>query len=160
VDLSKEDVSGTSTDSLLVVSHALHEQVVSKQTGTIQASKAKSCAPTADVKNVGKLPTDLVPAGQDCIIEQVCCLSAVQLAHTCASIRHVGSCAHRAGHLLATLLLCHHIVCVVGPPQGAGCQSAMHFCHSRVGWCGAASRAATGLQGSVGIWLGANRARS
>jgi hypothetical protein len=29
----------------------------------------------------------------------------------------------------------------------------MHFCHSRVGWCGAANRAATGLQGSVDIWL-------
>jgi hypothetical protein len=81
VDLSKEAVSGTCTDSLLVVSNELHKQIVSKQPGTTQACKPKACAWNTDAKIAGELPSNLVPAGQNCIIEQVCCLSAVPRSH-------------------------------------------------------------------------------
>jgi hypothetical protein len=111
VDLSTEDVTGTCTDSLLVVSNELHKQVVSKQPGTTQACSTKSCASKTDAKNAAELPSKLAPAGQSSIIEQVCCLSAVELGHTSAFICRVGACALSAGHLPATLLLRHGVVC-------------------------------------------------
>jgi hypothetical protein len=86
VDLSKEEVSGTCTDSLLVVSDALHKQVVSKQTGTTQACEPQARASNTDAKNAGELPSNLVPAGQNCIIVQVCCLSAVAFTLQLSSV--------------------------------------------------------------------------
>lgn len=73
VDLTREDVTGTSTDSLLVVSNELHKNVVARQTGTIRAHRAKSGTGALDAdKNVGEGGTPgLIPAGASCIIEQV-----------------------------------------------------------------------------------------
>jgi hypothetical protein len=135
VNLSKVDVSGTSTDSLLVISNALHEHVVSKQTGTIQACNAKSCAPNADAKDVGNRPSNLIPAGQTCIIEQVCyCLlfSSFTLVLSSVMLGRV----LLAGHSLAILLLCHGIVCC---RSTAGCRMSVSHAllpqRSWVVWC-------------------------
>ena len=78
VNLTKEDVTGTSTDSLLVVSNELHKNVVQRQNGTIRAHRAKSGNGVADADtghgDVGG--SALMPAGTTCMIEQVLCLQA------------------------------------------------------------------------------------
>lgn len=82
VDLTKEDVTGTSTDSLLVVSNELHKNVVARQTGTIRAHRARSGTGVldADATNGDGINTGLMPAGTSCIIEQVLSLC---ITHYC-----------------------------------------------------------------------------
>ena len=78
VDLTKEDVTGTSTDSLLVVSNELHNNVVQRQNGTIRAHRAKSVSGVMDVDigNGDEGSSTLMPAGTTCMIEQVLFLQA------------------------------------------------------------------------------------
>lgn len=81
MDLTKEDVTGTSTDSLLVVSNELHKNVVARQNGTIRAHRAKSGNGGLDADaGSGDGGSALMPGGATCMIEQVL------LLHPCGGL--------------------------------------------------------------------------
>lgn len=72
LDLTKEDVTGTSTDSLLVVSHELHKNVVARQSGAIRAHRAKSGRGPADGAQIGDCSISSQEfSSENCVIEQV-----------------------------------------------------------------------------------------
>lgn len=81
-------MTGTSTDSLLVVSNELHKNVVARQTGTIRAHRAKSGTGTldADTLNADGCHSGLMPAGASCIIEQVIHSMIYSCSHSCCRV--------------------------------------------------------------------------